>query len=221
MNLGRSLRTSKENREHQGVSNIDFEIMQASTGFFPNLSPTKKTQKATWKMCPSAAPSDFGPQLHGRGTPPVRCGWTVELPFFWLPWKDLSLYRLRLNCCGRGWLGCSGGHKQILKVLKYVFAWRRKGGAGVDVVRYPLRIYHIYMGKSSCCPASSTKMVVLYTLQVQRFSKTRSFVKDQVLLDLFVRLKFSHLPTSLALTTCYNHLSPGKLGPWRFTVLSR
>ena len=45
--------------------------------------------------------------------------------------------------------------------------------------------------------------------------------KDQVLLDLFVRLKFSHLPTSLALTTCYNHLSPGKLGPWRFTVLSR
>ena len=63
--------------------------------------------------------------------------------------------------------------------------------------------------------------VYIYTLQVQRFSKTRSFVKDQVLLDLFVRLKFSHLPTSLALTTCYNHLSPGKLGPWRFTVLSR
>ena len=60
-----------------------------------------------------------------------------------------------------------------------------------------------------------------YSLQVQRFSKTRSFVKDQVLLDLFVRLKFSHLPTSLALTTCYNHLSPGKLGPWRFTVLSQ
>ena len=59
------------------------------------------------------------------------------------------------------------------------------------------------------------------SLQVQRFSKTRSFVKDQVLLDLFVRLKFSHLPTCLTLTTCYNHLSPGKLGPWRFTVLSR
>ena len=64
-------------------------------------------------------------------------------------------------------------------------------------------------------------IIYIYTLQVQRFSKTRSFVKDQVLLDLFVRLKFSHLPTSLALTTCYNHLSPGKLGPWRFTVLSR
>ena len=55
----------------------------------------------------------------------------------------------------------------------------------------------------------------------QKVQLTRSFVKDQVLLDLFVRLKFSHLPTSLALTTCYNHLSPGKLGPWRFTVLSR
>ena len=64
-------------------------------------------------------------------------------------------------------------------------------------------------------------LLFMHTLQVQRFSKTWSFVKDQVLLDLFVRLKFSHLPTSLALTTCYNHLSPGKLGPWRFTVLSR
>ena len=59
-------------------------------------------------------------------------------------------------------------------------------------------------------------------MQVERLSKTRSFVKDQVLLDPFHPTEpqpFSNKSSSLVLT-CYNHISHGKLEiHGRFTVL--
>ena len=113
-----------------------------------------------------------------------------------------------------------------LKILKFLYT--RVSGQTVATSHDLTRKGSCLEGKSTISGTSRLvkfcqlgQYIYIDTLQVQRFSKTRSFVKDQVLLDLFVRLKFSHLPTSLALTTCYNHLSPGKLGPWRFTVDSQ
>ena len=136
--------------KHQGVSNIDFEIIKQSTVFSQTWAPTKNT-KSNVKKCVQPLLRPILVHSCTVGEPPRFAA--VERPFFWLPWKDLSLYRLRLNCC-RGWLGCSGGHKQILKVLKYVLL----DGAKVANLSY------LY-GKSSCCPASSTKMVVLHRLK--------------------------------------------------------
>lgn len=134
MNLGRSLRTSKENREHQGVPNIDFEIMQASTVSFLNLSPQQKHKKQREKMCPTAAPSCL---VHSCtvGEPP----------------RFAAVERLngRFSGCHGKTCHCTASGLTAVVVagwgFKVCFAWRRKGGTGVDVVRYPLRIYHIYM----------------------------------------------------------------------------
>ena len=66
---------------------------------------------------------------------------------------------------------------------------------------------------------------MLYTLYLasQRLNKTRSLeslVKDKVLLGLFLRLKLSHFPISLAITCC-NRVSPGKLRSPGFMLDSR
>ena len=44
------------------------------------------------------------------------------------------------------------------------------------------------LGSQSNWDSKGTSHLAKSSLQVQRFRKTRSFVKDQVLLDLFVRL---------------------------------
>ena len=84
-------------------------------------------------------------------------------------------------------------YKSSVRITELPLRWLRD----YDPMEYSTNLVSLYL---NICKIRSNVYCILWSvciciyiyisLQVRRFSKTRSFVKDQVLLDLFVRLKF-------------------------------
>ena len=135
--------------------------------------------------------------------------------------SSMSLYPWLLNVPHQDWLD----HRRvILKITGFCgpSSWRAEPGC-CFFTRGEIRYSGVWMKDWEMDATYYVKHSIPLTPKVQQnviFCKRPSFT-TKFYLTLLVRLKLRHFPTSLALT-CYNHMgthiSPGKLGPWRFMV---